>query len=90
MFRWKRFGGIASTRPIERACSGWRSAAKRNNERIAVRRALRVRAPLPRSASRWSRKAPISGASRSPTSSSLGCLPVRFAAKPNSNRSVSR
>ena len=43
------------------ACSGWRRAAKRNSEWIAASRALRVRALLPRSCSRWSRNAPISG-----------------------------
>ena len=40
--------------------------------------------------SRWSRNAPISGASRSARSSSEGGLPVRSAAKPSSSRSVSR
>ncbi len=72
------------------ACSGWRSAANRNSEWIAASRALRVRALLPRSCSRWSRNAAISGASRSAMSSWLGGLPVRWAVNTISSRSVSR
>ena len=64
-----RLAGMASTRAISAACSGARSDAYRNSARIAVSRALRVAALLPRSSSRWVRNAPMSAASRSPRSS---------------------
>ena len=67
--RSKRLAGIASTRAITSACSGWRRAAKRNSDRIAARRTLRVLAVLSRSCSRWSRNALISRTSRSEMSS---------------------
>ena len=44
-----RLAGMASTRAISAACSGARSDAYRNSARIAVSRALRVAALLPRS-----------------------------------------
>ena len=47
-----RLGGMARTRAMRAACSGWRRAAKRNMECSAARRALRVRTTLPRSVSR--------------------------------------
>jgi hypothetical protein len=65
MVRSNRLVGMAGTRAMSAACSGCRSAANRNNEWIAASRALRLRALLPRACSRWSRNAPISGASRS-------------------------
>jgi hypothetical protein len=88
--RSTRLGGIARTRWMMAACSGLHSAAYRNRERMAVRRALRVRAPLPRSASRWSRKAQMRSASRSSHASEDGGLPMRDSAKESSSRSVSR
>ena len=60
-----RLGGMARTRSMSAACSGWRRAAKLNREWIAASRALRVRIVLPRSRSMWSRNALITGASRS-------------------------
>jgi hypothetical protein len=60
--RSQRLGGRAALGRSSAACSGWRSAAKRNSEWIAARRVLRLRALLPRSCSRWSRNAPTSGA----------------------------
>src|SRR6267154_1004010 len=48
--------GMSSTLEMSAACSGWRRAAKRNKQRMAARRALRVRTLLCRSVSRWARK----------------------------------
>src|SRR5262249_17352314 len=59
--RWYRLGVIASTRPMVAACSGWRSAAQANRDRIAASRLLRVRGLLPRPCSRGSRNVAISG-----------------------------
>ena len=56
---------------------GARSEAWRMNERMAVRRRLRVRGELPRTFSRWSRKASTSGASKSSSVSAEGVRPVR-------------
>jgi hypothetical protein len=90
MARSDRFEGMARTRWMSAACSGWCSAANWNREWIAARRALRVRVVLPRSRSRWSRNVAISGASRSAMSSWETGFPVRVAAKTSSSRSVSR
>ncbi len=91
MIAWSnRFGGMASTRWMSAACSGWCSAANRNREWMAARRALRVRVLLPRWCCRWSRNAAISGAFRSATSSWAGLFPVCSRAKRSSSRSVSR
>ena len=49
-----RLGGMARTRLMSAACSGWRRAAKLNREWIAASRALRLRMVLPRSRSMWS------------------------------------
>lgn len=89
MVRSKRLGAMASTRAMRAACSGWRRAANRNSEWIAARRAFRVRTLFPRSCSRWSRKAAISGASSSAMSSLLGVVARRLEAKVNSSRKVS-
>ncbi len=62
----------------------------RSKAEIVARRLLRVRTPLRWSTSRWSRKAVTSGASRSPMSSSQGCVRVRSAANRSSSRKVSR
>src|SRR6185312_281798 len=66
---------MAMTRWMTAAWSRWRSAAKLNSAWIAASRALRVRTLLPRSFSRWSRNAPITGASRSVISSADGLRP---------------
>ena len=75
-----RLDGMASTRAISAACSGACSDAYRNSARIAVSRALRVVALLPRSFSRWAGNAPMSAASRSPRSSCAGSFPLRWCA----------
>jgi len=75
--RSKRFWGMDRTRSIDPACSGCLSAAKRNREWIAARRALRVRTLLRRSPSRCSKKAAIVEASRSAKSSLDGVIEVR-------------
>jgi len=88
--RSKRLGGTASTRPIDPACSGWRSAAKRNNERTADRRALRVRALLCRSISRWVEEPARSGRRRDlrcPTFA--GALPVSLCTNSSRRQKVS-
>src|ERR1035441_10845096 len=66
---------MARTRWMTAAWSRWRRAAKLNSAWIAASRALRVRTPLPRSFSRWSRNAPTSVASRSVISRRAGCFP---------------
>jgi hypothetical protein len=71
------FGRTASTRAIDEACSGWRSAAWRNSEWIAASRRLRVWAVLCRVCSSAARKPVTISASRSATSRSLGRMPVR-------------
>lgn len=83
-------GGDGQDPGDDRRVLGVAQAAKRKNDRMAARRALRVRALLCRSISRCSKKAPIKGASRSATSSSEGCLALRPAAKPSSSRQPSR
>jgi hypothetical protein len=58
--------GVDGQHPADQlACSGWRVAAKPNSECTAASRALRVAMLTPRSASRWSRKAAMTVASRS-------------------------
>jgi hypothetical protein len=64
------------TRAILPACSGWRRAANLKNDRIAASLALRVRAVLPRSASRWARKPLTSPASMAAMSRPAGAVPV--------------
>jgi hypothetical protein len=88
--RSKRFWGMASTRWIDPACSGCKRAANLNIEWMAARRAFLVRALLWRSASRWSKNAPMSGASRSQKSSFEGSHEVLAVAKPIRRRNVSR
>ena len=85
-----RFGGIARTRWISSACSGWWRAAKENSDRIAVSRTLRVRTLLCRSVSRWLRNAVIEAASRSSQSSRVGSFPLRWWVKTTRSFSVSR
>ena len=59
------------------------------NEWIAASRAFRVRALLPRTVSRWSRKSSTSGASKSASWSAEGGLPARSPAKPSSSSNAS-
>ena len=85
-----RLGGIARTWVIVAACSGWSGRARASTERIAVSRALRVLAPLPRWSSRWSRN-PVTfavvTASKSSTSAGTPSVAVRYF---SSIRQVSR
>ncbi len=90
MLRSARFDGMASTRWMDAACSGWRSAAHPNNEWTAASRLLRVVMVFPRSRSRWSKNEATSGASRSEKSRSQGLLPVCLVTKPRRSRNVSR
>src|SRR5262249_7626130 len=55
---------------------------------MADNRALRVRALLPRSCSRWVRKSVMNGAARSAMPSWVGGLPARSTARPSSSRQV--
>ena len=57
--------GMASTRCMTPLCAGASSEAYRKNDRMAVRRRLRLLGPLRRSFSRSSRNAPIKVPSRS-------------------------
>ena len=72
------------------ACSGGSSAAYRNREWIAARRALRVATLLPGAVSRLVRNAVISSASSWARSSRCGAVAVVCEAKPSSSRQVSR
>src|SRR6266496_4397398 len=75
----RRLDGIASTRAMSAACSGWRCAAKANHERSATSLALRVATLTPRCFSRWVRNPLIVVASRSSKPSSAGCFPLVLA-----------
>ena len=91
MIFWFAFlGRMASTRAIDQACSGWRSAAWRNSEWIAASRRLRVWVALCRVCSSAARKPLTISASRSATSRSLGRMPVRSWTYPKRSRRVSR
>jgi len=76
---------------LDDGCVLWVLEGREAEECVyAARRALRVLTLLPRSVSRWSRNAPIKGASRSVISRREGALQVRWAAKASSNFSASR
>ena len=75
--RSKRFGGMASTRSITPACSGWRRAAKRKRECTAASRALRVRTVLPRLVFEVVQERRDQSGRRGPRAASVaGALPV--------------
>ena len=88
--RSKRFIGTLSALAALCKHATSRREANCRNERIATRRALRVRTPLPRTVSSSSRNPAIRSGPRSSRSSSVGALPRRRSACASSRVKASR